>query len=151
MSRAHTTVLGFDYGTQRIGVAVGQTVSATAKPVSILASRHKIPDWSAITKLIESWAPDALVVGMPNNLDGSEHYLSATILEFVRQLQKRYRLPVYTIDESWSSYEARNRTAEHKHPKIDAVAAQVILETWFTDGMACDASPHLRVAELPPP
>ncbi len=151
MSHAHTTVLGFDYGTHRIGIAVGQTVSATARPVTIIPSHHKVPDWHAITKLIESWAPDALVVGMPNNLDGSEHYLTPAILRFVRQLEGRYQLPVYIIDESWSSYEARNRTAEHKHPKIDAVAAQVILETWFSDGRASDASPRLATAGLPPP
>lgn len=124
----HRTLLGFDYGSKRIGVAVGQTVTGTASPLQTLAVKHGRPDWEALTTLIELWAPEALVVGMPCNSDGSAHSLSPRIRRFCRQLEGRYHLPVHQIDERLSSDEASRRGAGID---VDAVAAQVILETWL--------------------
>jgi putative holliday junction resolvase len=130
------TVLGFDYGTRRIGVAAGQTVTATASPLGTIPVWHSQPDWDSINAMIRSWRPDALVVGMPTTTDGTEHRLATAIEHFVRQLRGRYRLPVYTIDEHLSSYEAQRRIPGANRGAIDAVAAQVILETWLSRQVA---------------
>jgi putative Holliday junction resolvase len=128
-------VVGFDYGTKRIGVAVGQTVTGTASPVATLKSRAGRPDWAAIRAIIEGYAPEVLVVGVPIAGDGpgdaapGPHPLGAAITRFANQLRGRFRLPVHTVDERLSSHEARSRAPRDGH--IDAVAAQVILETWL--------------------
>lgn len=124
----YRTLLAFDYGSRRIGVAVGQTVTSTATPLQSVVVKHGRPDWEALGALIELWAPDALVVGMPVNMDGSVHSLSPSIQRFCRQLQGRYRLPVFQVDERLSSDEAARRGA---HADLDAAAAQIILETWL--------------------
>jgi putative pre-16S rRNA nuclease len=129
------TALGFDYGTHRIGVAAGQTVTGTASPLGIVLVRRNRPDWSSVSALIQRWQPDALVVGLPVNMDGTEHELAPAIWRFTRQLQSYYGLPVYTIDECLSSREAQARLAGHHSrgkEEVDAVAAQVILETWLS-------------------
>src|SRR5438093_1378597 len=105
------TALGFDYGTHRIGVAAGQTVTGTASPLGIVLVRRNRPDWSSVSALIQRWQPDALVVGLPVNMDGTEHELAPAIWRFTRQLQSYYGLPVYTIDERLSSHEAQARLA----------------------------------------
>ncbi len=125
------TLLGFDYGRRRIGVAVGQTVTGTASPLITVACRDFKPDWSRIQTLITEWDPDALVVGMPINMDGSVHELHDRVLRFSRQLHGRFLLPVHNIDERLSSYEAESREQDSRQFGVDSVSAQVILETWF--------------------
>lgn len=127
------TLLAFDYGKKRIGVAVGQTLTATASPLETVPVMRSAPDWDAISRLIETWRPDALVVGDPLNMDGSEQTLTRDARRFGRQLRGRFHLPVHAADERLSTVEARSRLAEHgrldreDHP----VAAQIILETWL--------------------
>ncbi|MDQ3564665.1 MAG: Holliday junction resolvase RuvX [Pseudomonadota bacterium] len=133
MNAASSSVLGFDFGTKRIGVAVGQTITRTANPVATVRASDGRPDWSAINALIDAWTPGSIVVGMPVNMDGSEHTLAPAALRFAGQLAGRFGLPVYTVDERLSSYEARSREPERKRGPVDAIAAQVILETWFAD------------------
>lgn len=133
MSAACMRALGFDYGARRIGVAAGQTVTATASPLCTILMRRSKPDWPSLNELIRNWEPDALVVGLPTNMDGTEHELGPSVMRFVRQLRGRYGLPVHTIDERLSSREARTRLAgAQRGLGVDAVAAQVILETWFS-------------------
>jgi len=124
------TLLGFDFGSRRIGIAVGQTLTASASPLAVIRNRNGRPDWEAITQLISEWQPDALIVGLPQYADGSTHPLVASIARFCRQLQGRYHLPVHSIDESLSSDEAARRMGG-KQPALDAGAAAVILETWL--------------------
>ncbi len=133
MNAASSSVLGFDFGTKRIGVAVGQTITRTANPLATVRASDGRPDWFAINALIDAWTPGAIVVGMPINMDGSEHTLAPAALRFAGQLAGRFGLPVYTVDERLSSYEARSREPERKRGPVDAIAAQVILETWFAD------------------
>ncbi len=125
------TLLGFDFGRCRIGVAVGQTITGSASPLPVISCRDFKPDWQTIQKLIREWEPDALVVGMPVNMDGSDHELQERVLRFTRQLKGRFRLNVHTIDERLSSFEAESRTDEARRYGVDSVSAQVILETWF--------------------
>ena len=126
--------LGFDFSTRRIGVASGQRITATANPVVTLATRNGKPDWDAITRLIEEWRPEALIVGIPLRHDGSENPVTKAARRFARQLDGRYRLPVHEVDELLSSVEAGHIESEHwrgKRTPIDARAAQIILQTWL--------------------
>ena len=131
------TVLGFDYGTRRIGVATGQTITASATPLTTLNSINQKPDWSAIGQLIEQWKPDALIVGLPTYLDGTRSEMTEKALKFSRQLEGRYNLTVYTVNESLSSYEAEKEIQQHKkigqHNKqeIDKMAAAIIVQSWL--------------------
>ncbi|MGH8582785.1 MAG: Holliday junction resolvase RuvX [Gammaproteobacteria bacterium] len=131
------TALGFDLGTRRIGVAVGQTLTGTASPLRILKTRRGTPDWEAIKRLVEEWEPSAMVVGMPFHMDGSVHERAGETQRFARQLHGRYGVPVYTVDERLSTHEARARAPSGEG--LDAIAAQLILESWLAqanDGRA---------------
>ena len=150
MINAHLTALGFDYGTKRIGVAVGQSLTATATPLTTISHVHGQPGWEPIARLIDEWQPDVLVVGMPLNMDGTEHAMTVAARNFAEQLRARYRLPVHLIDERLSSVEAEHAVASagrrvKLHSKgakeeIDKIAAQIILQSWL-------ASPDSRHAE----
>jgi putative Holliday junction resolvase len=123
-------VIGFDYGMRRLGVAIGETTAGSSRPLETIRCRDGRPDWAAISRLVEGFAPDAFVVGMPDGHD-SEHPLRARIERFCRQLRGRYRRPVHTMDERLSSAEARSRDVPDE--ELDGVAAKIILETWFND------------------
>jgi putative Holliday junction resolvase len=128
------TLLCFDFGTKRIGVAVGQELTRTATALVTLNSRDGGPDWASISRLIKEWLPDALVVGLPLNLDGSESESSRLARRFGNRLAGRYNLPVFTADERLSSSEAEAILAEQGHfekADIDRLAAQLILQSWL--------------------
>ena len=125
------TLICFDYGEKRIGIAVGQTLTATATPVDTILVKQGKPDWHKISKLIEHWQPEALVVGQPLHLDGTRQWITDLAEKFGRQLQGRYHLPVHYADERLSSFEARRRLKQVTD--LDPVAAQVILETWLAE------------------
>ena len=129
------TLLGFDYGTKRIGVAVGQDISHSVTPLTTLTSQNDKPDWDAIGKLIAEWQPDRLVVGLPLHLDGSPQPLTEKAQRFGNQLKGRYNLPVDMVDERLTSHEAEAELAKRggKMVKadIDALAAALILQSWL--------------------
>jgi putative Holliday junction resolvase len=134
MSKGPRTLLGFDFGTRRIGVAVGQELTRTATALVTLTSRDGGPDWAAISRLIEEWQPAALVVGLPLNLDGSESESSRLARRFGNRLAGRYNLPVFTADERLSSSEAEALLADQGRfdkADIDKLAAQLILQGWL--------------------
>jgi putative Holliday junction resolvase len=129
------TLLGFDYGSRKIGVAVGQTVTGTASALETLQLVNHKPDWERIATLIEEWRPEALVVGLPLDVDDSETDATQPALRFSRQLEGRFHIKVYMADERFSSFEARDRLG-HKAKRMedyDAVAAKLILETWLDE------------------
>ena len=131
--------LGFDFGRVRIGVAVGEAITGSARPLRTLPVRGQRPDWDAISRLIAEWRPDLLVVGVPRHADDTASAVTEAALRFSRQLQGRFRLPVATIDERLSSWEAEQRQFEAAPAgrrrggdvALDAGAAAVILESWF--------------------
>lgn len=129
------TLLGFDFGLQRIGVAVGQELTGTATALATVRSRNGNPDWDMIEELIRTWRPDALLVGIPLHADGSESGFTRNVKRFIRQLEDRYKLPVHTMDERLSSHAAAQRGGDGKHELesrgIDAVAAKEILQSWL--------------------
>jgi putative Holliday junction resolvase len=141
-----TTVIGFDYGHKRIGVAVGQTLTKTAQPLTTLPVKNQQPNWPAIDALIAIWQPTALVVGRPpQHADGSVNAVTTAACYFGEQLQQRYQRPLHLIDETLSSVFATERitkkppknrqspAAMQRKMRIDALAAQIILETWFAE------------------
>ena len=129
--------LGFDFGRARIGVAVGEAMTGSARPLRILPARQQRPDWDAIARLIAEWRPDWLVVGVPRHADDTASATTKAALRFSRQLHGRFHLPVATLDERLSSWEAEQRefTATGRRPgqdaMLDAQAAAIILESWF--------------------
>ncbi len=130
-----TTLLGFDYGTRKIGIAVGQTVTGSATALKTLRSRDGRPDWEEIGRVIGEWQPEALVVGLPHDLDDSETEIADRARRFSRQLHGRYRLPVHLMDERLTSMEARRHAPERlaNRDHLDAIAAKLILETWLSE------------------
>ncbi|MET0104195.1 MAG: Holliday junction resolvase RuvX [Sedimenticola sp.] len=129
------TLLGFDYGPSKIGVAVGQTLTRSASPLDTLRSVQEKPDWEGISRLIEEWKPEALVVGLPFNMDDTEAEIAPRARRFARQLEGRYHLPVHMADERLTSLEAKRQLGRKpkKIEELDAIAAKLILETWLTD------------------
>lgn len=136
------TLLSFDYGTWRIGVAVGEVRIASARALTTLvaANAHQV-DWPAISRLIETWRPSALVVGWPIRDNGEPYPVAEFIERFARRLHGRFDLPVLLVDERLSSEEAerrltadkRRRQAFKKSPELlDAEAAAIILETYYS-------------------
>ncbi|SDX67625.1 Holliday junction resolvase RuvX [Marinobacter mobilis] len=130
-------VLAFDFGTRRIGVAFGQQLLGTARPLTMLPARDGKPDWDRIAALLEEWRPDLLVVGLPLNMDGSENDMCARARKFGKRLHGRFHLPVEMADERLTSFEAKGEVmAAHGHQDfgrhgVDDLAAVLILETWF--------------------
>ena len=136
------TVLGFDFGLNRTGVAVGNTLTGLATPQTVLYAQNNQPDWQGIERLIQLWRPKILVVGMPRKLDGSDSSMQETILKFCRELEKRTALPVQTANEQLSSREAEQvlksarqagRKRKIRKEEIDQLAAAIILENWMQE------------------
>jgi putative Holliday junction resolvase len=130
---AHQTLLGFDYGRKRIGVAVGLQLTQSATALATVRAREGKPDWQAISELISEWKPDALVVGIPYHMDGTEQDMTRAARRFCRQLEGRYGLPVHQVDERLTSYVAEATLTEIGKPKqgIDPLAARLILQDWL--------------------
>ena len=144
-------VLGFDFGRTRIGVATGVAITGAARPLRVLPTRRQRPDWNAIDRLLAEWRPDLLVVGVPRHADGSANAMTVAALRFSRQLHGRFRLPVATIDERLSSWEAEQRFFEPAVGRrrsdgaaLDDRAAALILESWFNQqrSLASCATPN---------
>lgn len=129
--------LGFDFGYKRIGVAVGQIVTETARPLSTISAVDGIPLWHMIEKIIREWRPIALVVGLPTCINGKEQYTTKPALAFGEALGQRFSLPVHYVDERFSTMEARSRLFEEggyrklASTQIDSIAACLILEQWM--------------------
>jgi putative Holliday junction resolvase len=133
------TVLGFDFGTRRIGVAVGNSIVRVAHPLTTIGAEANAARFAAIGALIDEWQPDLLVVGRPTHADGSEHATTARADRFARQLAGRFGLDVVRVDERYTSLEADLRMSEAggggrgRKGARDEVAAQLILQSWFDD------------------
>ena len=132
-------VLGFDYGSKQIGVAVGQAVTGQARELCVLKAQNGVPDWQKVAQLLQEWQPDALVVGLPLNMDGSPSEMSARTEKFSRQLHGRFQIPVHTHDERLTTYAAKGERMDrgqhhsnYRENPVDALAAALLLEGWLT-------------------
>ncbi len=132
-------ILAFDFGTSRIGLAVGQSITGTATALSPVAAKDGVPDWQKLTALVEEWQPEAFVVGLPLNMDGSLCEMSFRARKFANRLHDRFQRPSYLMDERLTSHEAkgihleRGGKADFKANSVDGLAAQLILESWFRE------------------
>ncbi len=134
------TYLGFDFGSKKIGVAVGQRVTRTASPLETIRSEKKTVRWQAIDRLVAAWRPAALIVGIAVQEDGSDNPVTPLMRKFCRQLEARYCLPVHTVDERLTSMESRRLLfdelklrARDVHAYNDQVAARLILQSWLDE------------------
>jgi putative holliday junction resolvase len=125
--RAARTILAFDFGSKRIGVAVGEPELGTAHPLPVIQGFEQIPF------LIAEWRPAALVVGRPTRVDGKPHDMTRRAEDFAKRLEKRFKLPVARVDERYSSLEAESRLRGAKRKAVDSVAAQILLEQYFAE------------------
>jgi putative Holliday junction resolvase len=125
--RQAQTVLAFDFGLKRIGVAVGEPELRTAHPL------HAVSNFNEIISLIAEWKPATLVVGLPTSSQGAAHAMTRHAEVFARRLEKRFKLPVARVDERYTSVEAESRLRGFKKKMIDSVAAQLILEQYFDE------------------
>ncbi len=138
MSSNSTTVLAFDYGTKTIGVAVGESLLGTARPLPALKARDGIPNWDSIQAIIDEWHPQQLVVGLPLNMDGSKSPMCQRAEKFARRLHGRFAIEAVTMDERLSSFEAKGEiiksgnSRDFKKENIDSISARIILESWFS-------------------
>ena len=129
------TLLGFDFGLRRIGVAIGNTITCAARPLGTLDGESNVARFAAIAAWIEEWRPDALVVGKPLNVEGNATEMTARAEKFGRQLAGRFGLPVKFCDERYSSavVEAALKPCRENKASIDAAAAAVILQAWLDE------------------
>lgn len=131
------TVIAFDFGEKRIGVAIGETLIGTAHPHQVIRAITNDDRMAAIAKLVAEWQPIQLVVGLPTHADGTPHEMTQRCQRFAERLTRRFQLPVDLTDERLTSLDAEvrlretGRNAKSAKPLLDAVAAQLILQTWF--------------------
>lgn len=127
------TLLGFDFGRRKIGIAVGQTVTGSATALTTIRSHQDKPDWTRIAQLVDEWQPQGAVVGLPFNMDDTPAESAPGARRFARQLGGRFGLEVHLVDERLTSLEARRQLGSRTVPPevIDALAAKLILETWL--------------------
>lgn len=131
------TLLGFDFGTKSIGLAIGQEITGSARPLAACKANDGIPNWDQIGHHIREWQPDLLVIGLPLNMDGTEQPLTLRARKFANRLHGRFNLPIALQDERLTTTDARARLFEHggyralEKGKVDALSAQLILESWM--------------------
>lgn len=139
--RLDGTVLGFDVGSKRIGVAIGSALGAGPRALAMLDVRGNGPDWATLDRLHREWRPHGFVVGDPLTLDGQDQPARKRAHAFAQQLRERYKLPVVLVDERSSSVEAARRFAGERAEgrkrrrdaeALDAMAAAVIIERWLS-------------------
>lgn len=131
------TVIAFDFGMKSIGVAIGQSITHTASPLQAIKAQDGIPNWEILQVLISQWQPEALLVGLPLNMDGSEQTITASVRRFVGRLKHKYNLPVFLHDERLSTVDAKAKLFELggykklSKEKVDSVSACLIYESWL--------------------
>ncbi len=129
-------VLGFDFGTQNLGIAVGNRLTNTAQPVKIIKVTHNQPDWLEVEKILKEWEPQAFIVGMPFTKDGTVTEHLKIIQKFINRLHGRFGLPVYIVDEANSSIESTQYVKpsnRNKKGQLDAISAAIIIERWLNN------------------
>lgn len=131
------TLLAFDFGTKSIGVAIGQRITCTARPLTALKANDGTPDWEQIGRLLKEWQPEAVVVGLPLNMDGTEQLLTARARNFANRLHGRFGVKIMLQDERLSTVEARAGLFDRggfralTKGSVDSASAVIILESYF--------------------
>ena len=134
------TLLAFDFGTRSIGVAIGQRITGTARPLAAIKAQDGTPDWNIIGRLLKEWQPESVIVGLPLNMDGTEQPLTARARNFANKIHGRFGVAITLHDERLSTVEARAGLFERggfrslDKGSVDSASAVVILESFFEQG-----------------
>ncbi len=132
--------LSFDFGTKKIGVAVGQSVTLSANPLTPIPAKWGVPSWETIALLIAKWQPEGIIIGIPLNMDATSQPITKKAKKFANELRNRFELPIYEVDERLTTVEARQQLFDLGGYKalskisIDCFAAKLILEDWMRKG-----------------
>ena len=124
-------IVPFDFGTKKIGIAVGQTKTKTSSPLEIIFNKNNAVNWVKISSIINEWKPDLLLVGKPLNMDGTDSDIMEKVDIFFKKLGKVTKVPCEYVDERLTSFEARQNLADLKTDLIDAHAAKILIDHWF--------------------
>ncbi len=139
MTARHETVMAIDFGLRNIGIAIGNTLTKTSQPLTVIGAQDGVPDWAALSQLLDEWRPQRILVGLPLNMDGTQSELAQRTEKFSRRFEGRFGRAVTLVDERLSSREAKNNARAVGHngdfsaEPIDHHAAAIILTTWLND------------------
>jgi putative Holliday junction resolvase len=137
MNKQSQQVLGFDFGTTRIGIASGQSLTHSTTELPPINAKDGVPNWQQLDSLMSQWQPEILVVGIPLNMDSSISEMSRRARRFANKIQDKYQLPCFIIDERLSTRDAkeihyhRGGGSNFRKESVDGIAAQLILQSWF--------------------
>ena len=126
-------IISFDFGTKKIGVAVGQTKTRTSSPLEVIFNKNNATDWKRIHLIVEEWKPELILVGKPLNMDGTDSDIMKTVNNFLKKLNKTTNIPCEYVDERLTSFEARQNLSEIKTDLVDAHAAKILIDHWLTN------------------
>jgi|TARA_B110000090_G_scaffold10936_1_gene11124 putative Holliday junction resolvase len=124
-------IVAFDFGTKKIGIAVGQTQTMTSSPLDIIFSKNNKINWDGIMTILEEWKPGLILVGKPLNMDGTDSDIMEKVDIFYKKLEKLTKVKCEYVDERLTSFEARQNLGELKTDLIDAHAAKILIDNWF--------------------
>jgi len=150
MTNKSQQVLGFDFGTRRIGVASGQNLGLSTTELAPVNATDGTPNWQQLDAVIKEWTPDILVVGIPINMDNSISEMSRRARRFANKIQDRYQLPCFIIDERLSTAEAkeihysRGGSSNFRKESVDGIAAGLILQSWFNSDIRIPSHSRLE-------
>tara|TARA_Y100000746_G_scaffold166619_1_gene143985 strand:- start:128 stop:523 length:396 start_codon:yes stop_codon:yes gene_type:complete len=124
-------IVAFDFGTKKIGVAVGQTSTYTSSPLQVISSKDNKVKWNEIMILLNEWKPELVIVGKPLNMDGTDSEIMKEVERFYQKLKSIYDAKFEYIDERLTTFEARQILEEKKFETVDANAAKILIDNWF--------------------
>lgn len=134
---SHQMIMAFDFGTQKMGMAVGQAAIESANPLPLFPMKDGIPEWNALLKLVKTWQPQVFLVGLPLNMDDSESELSTRARKFARRLRHQTNIETWMVDERLTTREARHELDRYHHEgrakriSADSIAAALLIESWY--------------------
>jgi len=124
-------IIAFDYGTKKIGVAVGQTTTHTSSPLQIIINKDDKVNWSEISILLNEWKPELIIIGKPLNMDGSDSEIMKQVEKFYQKLKNTYDINLEYIDERLTTFEAKQILEDTDINQVDANAAKILIDNWF--------------------
>ena len=124
-------IVAFDFGTKKIGVAVGQTATYTSSPLQVVLNKDDKVNWNEISRLLNEWKPELIIVGKPLNMDGTDSEIMKQVERFYQKLKKIYDTNYEYIDERLTTFEARQILEDTNINNVDANAAKILIDNWF--------------------
>ena len=124
-------IVAFDFGTKKIGVAVGQTATYTSSPLQVILNKDDKLNWNEISTLLNEWKPELIIIGKPLNMDGTDSEIMKQVERFYQKLKKIYDTNYEYIDERLTTFEARQILEDTNINNVDANAAKILIDNWF--------------------